>query len=645
VGEVFISYARPTQALAEQVERALIAAGHVAWRDSALPAHRAYSDVIEERLLEASAVIVLWSKDAVRSEWVRSEANKGRELGKLVQASLDRTPPPMPFDQLHCVDLEGGPSNSEGWRKVLESVADLAGGAAATPLLASNHALPPARRSHDRLLAVLPFENLSGDPEFAYFSDGVADEILHAIIKTTGLRVIARSSSFQLRGEAKAPANVAHQLKATHMLDGTVRRGGGRVRVTAELVECETQTLLWGDRFDSELTDILALQDEIAEAVATALRTTFAARETRAIDPVAYDLYLRARELDSSKLGYDIPVLEEVTSIDPDFLPAWEGLALSYATKGRWNADASVAADWRAKMDRAVEQALAIDPRSSGARIAQSMMMPTCGAFLETERLVAEALNYSPIEAFALVAASSTAAAVGRNGVAFAYGRKAYEADPLHLLTVGWYGALLATTGRTHEAAAHFDAAIERWPDDGFIRITALGKDLETLDWARFARHARHPGNLGIYGPWRDLLVQAESDLRNWNPEIAARSLAQERAILSATGTIRISPLGHMVRLGLRDEVFQMIDEASFDHLFTPNGRLLAGEVTLALLFEPAARSMQEDPRFVRLCARLGFCSYWLETGRWPDCVAETAPFYDFRSLAEAEARRLPPPG
>ncbi len=122
--DVFISYARSTQDLAEQVALALRALGYQVWRDNQLPAHLAYSDVIEERLVAAKAVVVIWSKDAVRSEWVRSEANRAREARKIVQLSVEAPALPMPFDQIHCADLSGwnGDIESPAWKSVVCSV-------------------------------------------------------------------------------------------------------------------------------------------------------------------------------------------------------------------------------------------------------------------------------------------------------------------------------------------------------------------------------------------------------------------------------------------------------------------------------------------------------------------------------------------
>src|SRR6187401_1301542 len=120
MADIFVSYGRSTESQAKQVVDALRAAGYSVWRDDELPAHRSYGDVIEERLRSAKAVLVLWSAEAAKSQWVRAEADAARELGTLIQSSVDGTVPPIPFNQIQCADLTGwqGESDHAGWRKL-----------------------------------------------------------------------------------------------------------------------------------------------------------------------------------------------------------------------------------------------------------------------------------------------------------------------------------------------------------------------------------------------------------------------------------------------------------------------------------------------------------------------------------------------
>ena len=130
--DVFISYARSSEEQAHRIAEHLRGSGFSVWRDDELPAHRAYSDVIEERLKSAKAVVVLWSADSAKSHWVRAEADSAREAGTLVQARLDAALPPMPFNQIQCADLSGwdGDTSSPGWQKLESSVAALVRGTA-----------------------------------------------------------------------------------------------------------------------------------------------------------------------------------------------------------------------------------------------------------------------------------------------------------------------------------------------------------------------------------------------------------------------------------------------------------------------------------------------------------------------------------
>ncbi len=148
MSDVFISYARSTEAAATRIAEALRDAGYAVWRDDELPAHRDYSEVIEERLRAARAVVVIWSDEAVRSEWVQSEADRARQDRKLVQLSIDGSRLPMPFDRIQCADLTGwsGDVAAPGWRKVAGSIDALVRGVAAPIPSPSRAAAAPASK-------------------------------------------------------------------------------------------------------------------------------------------------------------------------------------------------------------------------------------------------------------------------------------------------------------------------------------------------------------------------------------------------------------------------------------------------------------------------------------------------------------------
>jgi TolB-like protein len=332
MSHVFISYARSTAEEAQAVAAGLHGLGHEVWLDDEIPAHRAYADVIEERLREAKAVVVIWSAEAAKSEWVRSEADRARGDHKLVQLSVDGVRLPMPFDQIQCADLEGwsGDLDAPGWRKVVSSIADLVGGSAATAGPLADEPLPlPSKPS----IAVMPFANLSGDPEQEYFVDGMVDEVTNALSRFNSLFVIASSSTLTFKGKAIGAQEAAKQLGVRYVLEGNVQKAGNRVRISVKLIDAADGSQTWSNRFDDALDDVFKLQDKVALSVASVIEPTVQAAEARraARRPTdsmgSYDLYLRAHALlqdnqSKANLLEALDLVNRAIAIDPDFGPA-----------------------------------------------------------------------------------------------------------------------------------------------------------------------------------------------------------------------------------------------------------------------------------------------------------------------------------
>jgi adenylate cyclase len=302
VSDIFVSYARSNAAQAQQVAEALRALGYQVWRDDQLPAHRAYGDVIEERLSAARAVVVIWSDAAVKSQWVRAEANRAREDGKLVQLNFDGVRLPLPFDQIQCADMRGwsGGVSSPGWQKVLASIADLTAVAPTPQPIETSHPpaqLPlPAKPS----IAVMPFANLSGDPAQEYFADGMVLEIVEALARSRSIFVIASASSMSFKGKGVSAQDAARQLGVRYVLEGSVRKAGGRIRIGVQLIDGADGAPIWTHRFEETLDDIFDLQDKVALAVAGKIEPTVEQAEIQraATHPTgninSHDLYLRA---------------------------------------------------------------------------------------------------------------------------------------------------------------------------------------------------------------------------------------------------------------------------------------------------------------------------------------------------------------
>jgi adenylate cyclase len=350
--DIFISYARSTEPQAKQIAEALRALGYGVWRDDELPAHRAYAEVIEERLKAATAVVVVWSADAVKSEWVRSEADKARADRKLVQLSLDGSPPPMPFDQIQCADMTDwtGDLDATGWRKVVSSIGDLVGGATSVHFLSVPAPLPlplPGNPS----IAVMPFANLSGDPEQEYFADGMVEEIATALSRIRSIFVIGASSSLSLKGQQMPPQEVARRLGVRYVLEGSVRMAGGRVRIGVKLVDAANGSQIWADRFEDTLDDIFALQDKVALAVAGKIEPAVLNSEIqqairRPTDNLSsYDLTLKALPLaltfSKPEVVRALDLFDRATLLDPHYGKALIGAAFCHGLNfaNAWSED------------------------------------------------------------------------------------------------------------------------------------------------------------------------------------------------------------------------------------------------------------------------------------------------------------------
>ncbi|HXQ47457.1 MAG TPA: TIR domain-containing protein [Caulobacteraceae bacterium] len=337
MSDVFISYARSTAKQAQAVAEALRGLGYSVWIDDDLPAHRTYSRVIEEQMAAAKAAVVIWSADAVQSEWVMSEANRAREDRKLVQVTTDKTRLPMPFDTIQCADLAGwtGDLDAPGWKKAAASIAELVGGVSAQPTPAAPSATPlplPSKPS----IAVLPFANLSGDPEQDYFADGMVAEITMALSRVRSIFVIASGSTLTFKGRAVGPQEAARELGVRFVLEGSVRKAGNRVRIAVQLIDAADGAQLWADRFEDTLEDIFALQDKVALGVTAKIEPTVQAAEMRRAfarpteNMTSYDLYLRALPLyftfGERGMFEALELLQRAVALDPD-----HALALSLA--------------------------------------------------------------------------------------------------------------------------------------------------------------------------------------------------------------------------------------------------------------------------------------------------------------------------
>ena len=502
MSEIFISYARSTADQAQAIAEALRGLGYGVWRDDEIPANRAYADVIAERLTSAKAVVVIWSAEAVKSQWVRSEAERARADDKLVQLSVDGARLPMPFDQTQCADLAGwfGGDDTPGWKQVVGAIANLA-----SPSQQRHE--EPRKAVRKLSICVLPFANMSGDPEQEYFSDGISEDIITDLSKVSALEVCARNTAFTFKGKSVKVPDVARELGVSHVLEGSVRKAGGRVRITAQLIDGATGNHLWAERYDRDLTDIFALQDEISEAIVKALKLKLLPEEKQAIEHrgtdnvEAYDLYLMARqhlaignEGDPRQSEAIERLSRRAVDIDPGYARAWALMGRAQ-TILRFNHARSEIDSWAA-----VEKALALDPDLAEAHALKVDHLRYEGRLDEAASEVEIALRLDPESYDANRAAAAVYFSQGRVADAVPYFEKAAALAETEITTSGMLITCYTALGDSEAArraarrtVVRAEAALAQDRSNGSAlaygvgALAVLGEADRARDWARRA--------------------------------------------------------------------------------------------------------------------------------------------------------------
>jgi TolB-like protein/Flp pilus assembly protein TadD len=309
----------------------------------------------------------------------------------------------------------------------------------------------------ERSLAVLPFENLSGDPDNEYFSDGITEDILVHLAGLADLQVISRSSVMAYKQAGRRPREVGAELGVAHVVEGSVRRDGTRVRIAARLVEAQTERQLWADTWDRELTDVFRIQAEIAQQIAHALRIRLSPAETarlagdETVDPEAYDRFLRGRELvlvptEESRLQ-GIALLREAVRMNPDFAAAHAQLSRGFTPLHR--------GPTREELDSAMayaQRAIALAPDQVHGYIAQAAALRRSGRHEEAARIYQRAYELSPGDAVVMGGLGWAYAGLGRLDESLRWRRRAVALDP----TAAYRHRQLAMTYAEFHA---FDAA------------------------------------------------------------------------------------------------------------------------------------------------------------------------------------------
>jgi TolB-like protein/Flp pilus assembly protein TadD len=358
---------------------------------------------------------------------------------------------------------------------------------------ASDSAMPASRaRAVDPSIAVLPFINMSADKAQDYFADGLAEELLDLLAKTPGLHVIARTSSFSFKGKSDDIATIAAKLKVANILEGSVRKSGNRLRVTAQLIRADTSDHLWSDTFERELSDVFKVQDEIAGAVVAALKVHLLPAQQQALrselhttNLEAYDLYLQGKQSYNrgDPVGYQhaATTLRQATALDPGYAAAYAALALAEFWVGSDIEDPndSTAADERAFV--AAEKAVALAPGDAAGYSARGFLRAIDRFdFAGAQSDLGKAVALNPGDANVLHRSAVVLAVLGDLPGAIDREQQALALDPLAAEICMRLAFLYTHAGRSAEARPLFDKALAIAPSS--VRAHYNLGDLELFE-------------------------------------------------------------------------------------------------------------------------------------------------------------------
>jgi adenylate cyclase len=361
-----------------------------------------------------------------------------------------------------------------------------------------------------RSIAVLPFVNMSGDPENEYFSDGIAEEILNLLVKLPQLRVASRTSSFVFKGEKINIPDVARKLGVSTLLEGSVRRAGDRVRITAQLIEVGTDSHLWSETYDREMRDVFAIQDDIARSIVAALEVTLTPRDRRALqyvatsDANAYDYYLRGRqyfyEFSRRHFHNAIRMFRKAIEQDPNFALAYAGMADAYSLLYQWadSSDENIG-----KANEASIKAITLDPDSAEANAARGTALAISGRHEEAERAFENAILLNPSLYEAYYFYGRDCLSQGKYEKAARLFNDACRVNPEDYQAPSFLSMAFAELGRQQErieadrrTLENAEKHVDLHPDDGralafgAYALVELGQPDRAREWARRALEA-----------------------------------------------------------------------------------------------------------------------------------------------------------
>ena len=638
---VFLSYARADQQQAAQLAKALEANGFDVWWGALIEGGAAFARTIETALDDADAVVVAWSRASVASDWVLDEASRGRDERKLVPVSLDGTEPPLGFRQYQSVDIsrwQGAADSRElavlarairaaagpdvvsrrprlprvgtvrtSRRGVLSAAAGVALAGAAGLYAWKAGYLGARRAASANSVAVLPFVNLSGDPDEDYFSDGLSEELRATLARNLELQVMAQASSARFRDRNEDAATIASKLGVAFLLDGTVRRSGNILRITADLIEGETGFSRWSQTFDRVMQDVFAIQSEIAVTVANALVARVAEADagganvpmlapgsTRSV--AAYDAYLRGRALydlsaDETSERAALAQFDAAIAADPGYAAAHAARARSLtAIANQYGEVAELAAlygDAIAAANRAIE--LAPDYAEAYSTLGFTLFQGRLDA-RAARKPFERSRELGPGEATVMARYAQYSARIGRESDASEAIGRALLLDPLNPLIYRAAGSIAYAARNYAASIPHAERALAMNPRMSRAHA-AIGDALLML--------GRFPEASEEYAlePVEDFRLTGQAIVEHRRGNQAAARAAQERLVKDLADRVLYQQAQIHAQWDERDRAIAKLEHA----------RRVGDSGLVYLRNDPLLDPLRAIPRFVELLRSIGF--------------------------------------
>jgi TolB-like protein/DNA-binding winged helix-turn-helix (wHTH) protein/Tfp pilus assembly protein PilF len=452
-----------------------------------------------------------------------------------------------------------------------------------------------------RSIAVLPHKNLSSDPEQEFLAEGLTDELITRLASLHGLKVISRTSSMQYKDSKKPLPEIAKELNVDAIVEGSVLRSGGRVRITAEFIHAKDDHHIWAQSYERDQRDIFAVQSEVTSAIAESIQLKIApeARQqlatTRAIDPQAHEDYLRGKHYWSKRTPEDfdraIEYFQRATTRDPNYAEAYAGLANTYALIGGYSLVAQ--GPFVEKARAAANQALSLDPRSPDAHVALAVIAQNYDwDWTRAEAEYRRAIELDPNNATAHHWYGEFLSYRGRFPEAFAEMARAEQLDPLSLVIKTDKAVAFLYARQYRQAIEQFHAVLAQEPLYARAHLVefAYVQNGQLAEAVRDAEQFRQKNDAKATRASLAYVLARKGDLR------AARSIARE--LVQESGPADDPAALLMIEIGLNDK------DAAFESL--ERGYRLHSNALSSLKVNPLYDPLRADPRFTELMKRVG---------------------------------------